>query len=320
MPSQSIKRTQFPLMLAYASTVHKVQGLSIDQGVVDFNLRKQKSFGPGQIYTALSRIKTFDNLYCTGQFKRTSIKVSQEALVEYERLKNHSLFAEIEKNTVSNETLTLLILNVRSLKKHVNDLVNDYRIIKNDIVGFTETQVNPSDSMELVNEKFHNFLMNYDNNNNKYLSLAYGYQDNIFMLRRFVINGISMFSFRKDVFSEKIITMVLVYRAQSMTLEEFREILDYLIAANAVDLIAGDFNYDLLKTSQNKLIDCLKDYIQLDQEPTHISGSLIDHVYVKKSLLEEFNVIVKVQNVFFLDHDAVRIVITNDKIDFNIQD
>ena len=34
-------------------TVHEVQGLSLEQGVIDFDLPKQKSFDPGQIYTAL---------------------------------------------------------------------------------------------------------------------------------------------------------------------------------------------------------------------------------------------------------------------------
>ena len=67
--SPSIKHTQFHLTLAWASTVHKVQGLSLEQGVIDFDLRKQKSFWLRQIYTALSRVKTYDNLFCIGEFK-----------------------------------------------------------------------------------------------------------------------------------------------------------------------------------------------------------------------------------------------------------
>ena len=35
LTSPSIKQTQFPLTLAQAFTVHKVHGLSLEQGVVD---------------------------------------------------------------------------------------------------------------------------------------------------------------------------------------------------------------------------------------------------------------------------------------------
>ena len=40
--SPSIKQTQFPSTLAWASTVQKVQALSLEQGVIDFNLQKHK--------------------------------------------------------------------------------------------------------------------------------------------------------------------------------------------------------------------------------------------------------------------------------------
>ena len=68
--SPSINGNQFLLTLASVSTVHKVQGLSLEQGVINFDLRKQKSFGPGQMYTAVRRVKTYDNLYCIGEFKK----------------------------------------------------------------------------------------------------------------------------------------------------------------------------------------------------------------------------------------------------------
>ena len=54
--SPEIQRLQFPITLAWACTVHKVQGLTLNEVVVNFALRKQKSFNPGQIYVALSRV------------------------------------------------------------------------------------------------------------------------------------------------------------------------------------------------------------------------------------------------------------------------
>ena len=63
-----IKQTQFPLTLAWASTVGKVQDLSLEQGVVDFDLQKQKSIGLGQRYTLVCRVKSSDNLCCEREF------------------------------------------------------------------------------------------------------------------------------------------------------------------------------------------------------------------------------------------------------------
>ena len=39
--------------------------------------------------------------------------------------------------------------------------------------------------------------------------------------------------------------------------------LQYLLAANSMIIIVGDFNYDLSKVPQNKFLDILKDHIQV---------------------------------------------------------
>ena len=44
--------------------------------------------------------------------------MNEDALNEYERLKNHCLFSTIERNAVSEDTLTIFVLNIRSLVKH----------------------------------------------------------------------------------------------------------------------------------------------------------------------------------------------------------
>jgi len=49
----------FPLQLAWAITIHKSQGLTIDRVHVDF----ARTFNDGMIYTALSRVRSMDGLH-----------------------------------------------------------------------------------------------------------------------------------------------------------------------------------------------------------------------------------------------------------------
>ena len=62
--------------------VLKVEDLSLQKGVIDFDLRNQKSLEPEQIYIILSRVKTYGNLYYISEFKRSAIKLNKDVLLE----------------------------------------------------------------------------------------------------------------------------------------------------------------------------------------------------------------------------------------------
>ena len=81
---------------------------------------------------------------------------------------------------------------------------------------------------------------------------------------------------------------MLVYTKTSVHIQAFFQMLQYLLKSNSIDIIAEDFKYDLLKVSQNTFLDIFTDHVQMVNKPTHIAGSLIDHVYIKKSLMEKF--------------------------------
>ena len=75
----SVKRTQFSLTLPWAGTVHKVQGLNLAEGVISFDLKKQKSFNQGQIYIALSRISSMNKMYLMGSYNKAALKKEYES-------------------------------------------------------------------------------------------------------------------------------------------------------------------------------------------------------------------------------------------------
>jgi hypothetical protein len=65
--SPEIQRIQFPVALSWACTVHKVQGLTLENVVVSLELNKQRSFNYGQIYVALSRAMSLQGLHILGE-------------------------------------------------------------------------------------------------------------------------------------------------------------------------------------------------------------------------------------------------------------
>ena len=72
------------------------------------------------------------------------------------------------------------------------------------------------------------------------------------------------------------------------------------------DIILGDFNIDALESNVN-LNQFLTGYTLVVNEPTHISGSLLDHCYIKNDVLQQYDILCHVITVPFSDHDAVRV-------------
>ncbi len=76
---------QVPLRLAWAITIHKSQGMSLDAAEIDLS----KSFVPGMGYVALSRVRTLDGLTIKGM-NNTALRINEQVLELDNQLRRQS--------------------------------------------------------------------------------------------------------------------------------------------------------------------------------------------------------------------------------------
>ena len=82
-PTLSI--SQYPLCLAWALTIHKIQGATLDLAEIDIG---NSIFEYGQTYVALSRVKSLDGLYLSA-FEPTKIQTNPSVIAFYKSIREN---------------------------------------------------------------------------------------------------------------------------------------------------------------------------------------------------------------------------------------
>ena len=147
---------QYPLKLAWAITIHKSQGLTFENAIID----AQSAFAHGQVYVALSRCKTLEGLVLSSQILSRSVlndstidsfseKVEKNQpdegqLVESKKLYERDLLLEL----YNFESIQKLVYySVKLFQEHLTSILNNPireftdagKIISNDVVIVSNT-------------------------------------------------------------------------------------------------------------------------------------------------------------------------------------
>lgn len=139
---------QFPLKLAWAITVHKSQGLTFEKAVIDV----ADAFAPGQVYVALSRIKSLNGVFLKSKIPPSVIKrpVTETMLLDASNISDMMIKLEEEKKVYMMDFL------VKSFQW-------------NDIVSAVNNNVDPiSKKLHEVSEKLSGYASTFLNKTNGY--------------------------------------------------------------------------------------------------------------------------------------------------------
>ncbi len=133
--------SQIPLILAWALTIHKSQGATMDAAEIDVG---SGIFECGQTYVALSRVKSLDGLYLTS-FDAQRIRVNKKVKEYYESLQIYRETREIPQEDyeqlVVAEPIAIAIAIAQPTSVFVNKFI-DYQYIEERVEEKYESQNN----------------------------------------------------------------------------------------------------------------------------------------------------------------------------------
>ena len=292
---------QYPVILAFAVTVHKVQGQTIDRPMkVVMDLRSV--FEGAQAYVMLSRVRELSQLYILGELPEKKIYPIQSALEEIKRLEKVSINNILNSwdKPARSEVLKISFLNTRSVLRKFGNIQADVSLLQSDIMILGETWI-PNDLKHTTEFQLEKFTSHY-NNSGRGKGLAVFSKLGCMKITDHNEENINISKIEGPD-----LNIIAIYRSKEGNVSTLIDKLQELIEISKTTIIIGDMNLCNKKIPDNALRKYLerKEFRLLTNEATHIDGSHIDHAYVVNNGNFKHDPEIHLIAKYYSDHDAI---------------
>lgn len=180
-----VSRSQVPLRLAYAVTIHKSQGATFDSALVDIG---SGVFEYGQAYVALSRARSLEALYVY-DFEPTAFKAHPKVKAFYNTLKVKEIFQGDTDllSKIKEAARDLKDDDMKPVIAESSKVIKAIKVIKEDINSDTNNSNDNQEKSETIeNTSTNNWL--YDSVPSSWKECLLSYQDKLLEISNFLAN------------------------------------------------------------------------------------------------------------------------------------
>ena len=299
--ASTAKLIQFPLVLSFAVTVHKIQGQTIDRpSKIVADLRKVRN--GGQAYVAMSRIKELGQLFILSELPEKKLYPNRKALDEITILQTKSINKNpsIWDKDFRSDVTKVGFLNTQSLVNKFNNIKSDLSLQQSDVMILAETWI-PEILENSTNFALGSYALHL-NSHGRGKGLAVFYKEEfgcIFDINQEKLNLTKISSKEMDIIG--------IYQSRDCSLDSTIESLEKLINWEKTTLVIGDFNICNHKNPENRVKTYLTErkFELLISTATHIEGGFIDHAYALNIGNYVEKPVVEIIPKYYSDHEAI---------------
>ncbi|XP_034567817.1 uncharacterized protein LOC117832690 isoform X2 [Notolabrus celidotus] len=296
---KGVVRRQFPVKLAFACTIHKVQGMTKKSAVVSL----KHIFEPGMAYVAISRVTSLGGLHIL-DLDESKIHANPHVSVSLETMRQANLdhmmpLLQIQHSLNRCDTVTIVHHNTEGLPSHVNDIKSHHELSLADVLCLTETHLQGSfvaDSLQLEGYTMFRRNRHLSYSNVQQIAsrggggVAVYVRNHLQVLEKQYITNVTDLEFVALKVEAPVSALIAaLYRPPDYSVTSFLSnvgsLLDSLEIMDCHPIIVcGDFNENLSSNASKPILDFFqsKGYAQLITTGTTDKNTLLDLIFISR--------------------------------------